>query len=167
LSPTFYLGQNYGHFYEQVLPPCKACHLLEKIAISDDDPEVEEHAGSSFSVVRELLYFTQLRSLRLSIYCSINLDNGLLLEVVSGCPQLHTLSLYDIRHLSTRVPFRGLFAALRRCPQLRALNVELDVVKIDIDPNIESSLITFGVRDSPAADAEAIARIIFAMPPNV
>jgi hypothetical protein len=56
---------------------------------------------------------------------------------------------------------------------LHALNVELDVVNIDIDPKAESfqhiSLINLGVRvhDPPAADTEAIARIIFAMLPNV
>jgi hypothetical protein len=122
-------------------------------------------------VVRELLCFTQLRSLRLFTHCSINLDNDLLLEVVSSWPHLRTLSLYDKRHLSPKVTFRGLFAALRQCPQLHALNIELDLVNIDIDPKAESfqhtSLITLGVHDSPAADDEAIARIIFAMLPNV
>lgn len=155
----------------RALSQCKACHTLENIAISDDDPEVEEPPGNSFSVVRELLCFTQLRSLRLFIHCSINLDNDLLLEVVSSWPQLRTLSLYDTRHLSPKVTFRGLFAALRRCPQLHALNIELDLVNIDIDPKAESfqhtSLITLGVHDCPAADDEAIARIIFAMLPNV
>lgn len=155
----------------RALSQCKACHTLENIAISDDDPEVEEPPDNSFSVVRELLCFTQLRSLRLSIHCSINLNNDLLLEVISSWPQLRILSMYDTRHRSPKVTFRGLFAALRRCPQLRTLNIELDVVNIDIDPKADSfqhtSLITLGVYDSPAADTEAITRIIFAMLPNV
>lgn len=155
----------------RALSQCKACHTLEKIAISDDDPEVEEPPGNSFPVVKELVCFTQLRSLRLFIHCSTNLDNDLLLKVISSWPQLRSLSLYDPRHLPPKVTFRGLFAALRRCPQLRALHVDLDVVNIDIDPKAESfqhtSLINLGVCDSPAADTEAIARIIFAMLPNV
>ncbi|KAG1731446.1 hypothetical protein EDD22DRAFT_960572 [Suillus occidentalis] len=137
----------------RALLQCKACHTLENIAISDDDPEVEEPPGNSFSVVGELLCFTQLRSLQLFIHCSINLDNNF----------FWTPS--QVGHSST--------VSLRQCPQLHALNVELDVVNIDIDPKAESfqhiSLINLGVRvhDPPAADTEAIARIIFAMLPNL
>jgi hypothetical protein len=35
------------------------------------------------------------------------------------------------------MPFHGLFAALCLCPDLFDLQVYLDVVNIDIDPNVE------------------------------
>jgi hypothetical protein len=155
----------------QALSQCKACHTLEKIAISDEDPEVEEPPGNSFSVVGELLCFTQLRTLRLSIHCSANLNNDQLLEAISSWPQLRSLFLFDPSHRPPKVTLRGLFAALRRCPHLCSLHVALDVANIDIDPEAESfqhtSLIGFGTCPTPRADAAAIARIIFAMLPNV
>ncbi|KAG2354971.1 hypothetical protein BDR07DRAFT_1613945 [Suillus spraguei] len=155
----------------QALSQCKACDTLENIAISDDNPEVQEPPGNSFAVTGVLLCFSQLRTLSLRVHCSINLDNSLLLEALSSWPQLRSLLFYDQHRRSPKVTFGGLSAALRQCPHLHTLCIGVDVVNIDIDPKAESfqhtSLQNMGVCTSPVADAEAVARIIFAMLPNV
>ncbi|KAG1879620.1 hypothetical protein C8R48DRAFT_236955 [Suillus tomentosus] len=155
----------------RALSQCKACNTLENIAIYDDDPEVDEPSANSFAVTRELLCFTQLRSLRLYLDCSINPDNVSLFEAMSSWPQIRSLSLSDPHRRPPQVTFRGLFAALSQCPHLHALHVEIDVANIDIDPKAESfqhtSLKSIGYYSSPAANAEAVARIIFTMLPNL
>lgn len=164
----------------RALSQCKVCNTLEKITISDDgsdiansddDSDVEEHTGSSFAVTRELHCFTQLRTLRLYAHCSINLDNGLLFEDMSSWPQIRSLSLYDPHRRPPKVTFRGFFAALSQCPYLHTLHVELDVVNIDINPRAESfqhtSLKNMCFYYSPAVNIEAVARIIYAMLPEV
>ncbi|KAG1846185.1 hypothetical protein DFJ58DRAFT_498560 [Suillus subalutaceus] len=155
----------------QALSQCKACHTLEKIAISDDDPKVKEPADISFAVTRVLLCFTQLQTLSLYVCCSINPDNALLLEAFSSWPQLRSLSFPDPHYRPPKVTFLGLFESLRRCPHVHTLHLDVDVINIDIDPEAESfqhtSLKRMGICTSPAADAEAVARIIFANLPNV
>ncbi|KAG1871576.1 hypothetical protein F4604DRAFT_802946 [Suillus subluteus] len=135
----------------QALSQCKACHTLEKIAISDDDPK--------------------LQTLSLYVCCSINPDNALLLEAFSSWPQLRSLSFPDPHHRPPKVTFLGLFESLRQCPHVHTLHLDVDVINIDIDPEAESfkhtSLKRMGICTSPAADAEAVARIIFAMLPDV
>lgn len=154
----------------QALSQCKACNTLENITISDDE-EVQEPPGNLFAVTGVLLCFSQLRTLSLRVHCSINLDNFLLLEALSSLPQLRRLLFYNPCCQSPQVTFGGLFAALRQCPHLHTLLVDVDVVNIDIDPKAESfqhtSLKNLGICTSPAADPEAVARIIFAMLPNV
>ncbi|KAG1813829.1 uncharacterized protein BJ212DRAFT_376433 [Suillus subaureus] len=155
----------------QALSQCKACHTLEKIDISDDDPKAEEPTDNSFAVTRVLLCFTQLRALSLCVSCSINPDNALLVEAFSSWPQLCSLSFPDLHHRPPKVTFLGLFEALRQCPHVHSLLLDVDVINIDIDPKVESfqhtSLKRMGIYPSPAADPEAVARIIFAMLPNV
>lgn len=74
-------------------------------------------------------------------------------------------------HPPATVTFRGLFAALRRCPHLYILALPIDAVNIDVDPEVESfqhtSLRYLDVSDSDVADPEAVARIIFSMLPCV
>ncbi|KAG2144706.1 uncharacterized protein EDB93DRAFT_531534 [Suillus bovinus] len=155
----------------RALSQCKACNTLEKISISDDDPEVQEPPGESFAVISELHCFTQLRTLRIYVRCSINLDNGLLFEAVSSWPQIRSLTLYDPYRRPPKVTFRGFFAVLSQCPYLQALHVGIDVVDIDINIEAESfqhtSLKGMSFHYSPAVNTEAVARIIFAMLPNV
>ncbi|KAG1762800.1 hypothetical protein EV702DRAFT_1283849 [Suillus placidus] len=156
----------------QALSQCKACHTLESIAISDDDPEDEESPGSNtFAVTRELLCFTQLRTLRLHIHCSINPDNVIFMEAMSSWPQLRSLLLFDLHRRPPKVTLPKLFAALSLCPHLHTLHVGVDVMNIDIDPKAMSfqhtSLKNMGAYPSRTADAEAVARIIFAALPNV
>lgn len=155
----------------RALSQCKACNTLENIAIYDDDPEVDEPSANSFAVTRELLCFTQLRSLRLYVGCSTNPDNVSLFEAMSSWPQIRSLSLSDPHRRPPQVTFRGLFAALSQYLHLHALHVEIDAANIDIDPKAESfqhtSLKSIGYYSSPAANAEAVARIIFIMLPNV
>ncbi|KAG2048810.1 hypothetical protein BDR06DRAFT_1012731 [Suillus hirtellus] len=114
----------------------------------------------------------ELRSLRLYVTsCSINPDNVSLFEAMSSWPQIRSLSLSDPHHRPPQVTFRELFAALSQCPHLHALHVEIDVVNIDIKLKTESfqhtSLESISYYSSPAANAEAVARIIFTMLPNV
>ncbi|KAG2141082.1 hypothetical protein DEU56DRAFT_283068 [Suillus clintonianus] len=172
------------------LSQCKACHTLENIAISDDnteieehpddiaiyddDTEIEDHPGDSLVVTRELLGFTQLRTLRIFVHCPIYLDNDILCEALSSWPNLRSLCLYDHHPRPPKVTFRGLFAALRLCPDLHTLRVGVDAMNIDIDPidpTAESfqhtSLNQLTIYPSPVGDSEVVARIIFFMLPNV
>ncbi|KAG1724868.1 hypothetical protein EDB19DRAFT_293754 [Suillus lakei] len=149
----------------------KTCHTLEHISISDDYTEVEEPPVNSLAMTRELLCFTQLRTLDISVRCSIDPDNDLLLEAMISWPHLRSLRLCDPHRRPPKVTLRGLFAALRLCPHLHTLLVGVDVMNIDIDPKAESfqhtSLKKLVVYSSPVADAEAVARIIFSMLPNI
>jgi hypothetical protein len=69
------------------------------------------------------------------------------------------------------VTFRGLFAAIHRCPRLHTLDIPLNAVDIDIDPTAESfqhtSLQHLNLTSLDISDAKAVARIIFSAFPSV
>ncbi|KAG1760983.1 hypothetical protein EDD22DRAFT_45755 [Suillus occidentalis] len=146
---------------------------LSHIAISSErgDRDVQILLGNSLTPIRQFLCFTQLRTLRFKFpYCCINLDNDLLLKAISGWPHIRMLEFMDSRAVPT-VTFRGLFAALHRCPRLHTLDIPLDAVNLDIDPTAESfqhtSLRHLNLASSGISDAEAVARIVFAVLPSV
>ncbi|OAX35227.1 hypothetical protein K503DRAFT_802985 [Rhizopogon vinicolor AM-OR11-026] len=74
-------------------------------------------------------------------------------------------------HPPATVTFRGLFAALRRCPHLHTLVLPIDAVNIDVDPEVESfqhtSLRYLNVSNSDVMDPAAVARMIFSMLPCI
>lgn len=80
------------------------------------------------------------------------------------------LEFMDPRVVPT-VTFRGLFAALHRCPHLHTLDIPLDAVNLDIDFTAESfqhtSLRHLDLTSSGISDAEAVARIVFSVLPSV
>lgn len=146
---------------------------LSHIAISSErgDRELQDLLGSSSTPIRQLLCLTQLRTLRFKFpYCSINLDDNLLLEAMSSWPRIRMLQFIDPRAIPT-VTFHGLFTALHRCPRLHTLDIPLDAVNINIDPTAEpflhTSLRNLNLTSSALSDAEAIARIIFSVLPSV
>ncbi|KAG1781629.1 hypothetical protein EV702DRAFT_1275777 [Suillus placidus] len=153
---------------------CNARLTLEQIIISSRDPDDEDGSDNYLTVITQFLCFSQLRTLSLVFdNCAIYLDNDLLLEAVSRWPYIHHMKLDDQRLQPPVVTFRGLFAALRRCPHLETLQLHIDAVNIDIDPETESfqhtTLKSFhvGFSNVLVADAEAVARIIFCMLPCV
>ncbi|KAG1733809.1 hypothetical protein EDB19DRAFT_1191312 [Suillus lakei] len=115
----------------------KEKQTLETIAILCDSRRLPEPSDNSLTVVPYFLSFTQLRNLRLSRTCCIHLDNDLLLEAASSWPHLRTLEIAGLQ-VPPAVTFRGLFAALRLCPHLHRLEIFMDAVNIDIDPEAES-----------------------------
>ncbi|KAG1873192.1 hypothetical protein F4604DRAFT_778583 [Suillus subluteus] len=144
---------------------------LSHIAISSrrSSRNTQDLLGSSLTPIRQSLCFTRLRTLRFSFpSCCINLDNDLLLEAMSSWPHIGILEFIDSQAIPT-VTFRGLFAALRRCPRLHMLDIPLDAV--DIDPTAESfqhtSLQHLNLTSSDISDAKAVARIIFSVLPSV
>ncbi|KAG1744567.1 uncharacterized protein EDB91DRAFT_191052 [Suillus paluster] len=155
-----------------VLSQCAACQTLEKIDIHSIRQGLHEHR-KSLTVVTQFLCFTQLRTLKLILPCSIFLDDDLLLEAMSSWPHIRSLEIVAVDPPAIpTVTFRGLFAALRRWPHLHTLQLLVNVENIDIDPTAESfqhttlralDLITA----SHIADAKAVARIIFSMLPCV
>ncbi|KAG2121774.1 hypothetical protein BD769DRAFT_1476847 [Suillus cothurnatus] len=153
----------------RALSLCKACHTLETIVVVCSGPEAHEPSANSLTTVSHILCFTQLRVLRLSLHHSIIINNDLLFEAISGWPHIVWLELVD-REI-TPVTFRGIFAALRQCPHLQWLQISMDTVNIDIDPDTESfqhtALQQLILRPSDLADGEAVARIIFSMLPYV
>ncbi|KAG1778319.1 hypothetical protein EV702DRAFT_1196323 [Suillus placidus] len=158
----------------RALSQCKACETLEKIKIIvyssyhkyDDPPKL--------SAIPHFLCFTQLQILRLTCYdFCINLDNDILLEDMSSWPHMRDLEIETscLRH--SRITFRGVFTALRLCPQLRTLQVAMDTTTVDIDPDVEpvrhTSLRILHLK-TPGfhiANAEALARIIFSCLPCI
>ncbi|OJA11448.1 hypothetical protein AZE42_08842 [Rhizopogon vesiculosus] len=151
------------------LSQCKACQTLEQILIF-----AENSPGSSLTAIRHLFCFTQLRNLQLNVDSpTFHLDNDLLLEAMSSWPHIRHLELGNpcLAHGLATVTFRGLFAALRRCPHLHTLALPIDAVNIDVDPEVESfqhtSLRYLDVSDSDVTDPEAVARIIFSMLPYI
>jgi hypothetical protein len=150
------------------LSRCK--ETLEGITIS-----ARESIGHSLTAIRHLFCFTQLRNLKLDVdFPTILLDNHLLLEAMSSWPHMRHLAFGDPYlddHPPATVTFRGLFAALRRCPHLHTLVLSIDAVNIDVDPEVESfqhtSLRCLDVSDSDITDPEAVARIIFSMLPYI
>ncbi|KAG1722212.1 uncharacterized protein EDB91DRAFT_1174964 [Suillus paluster] len=93
---------------------------------------------------------------------------------MSSWPHIRLLKLSsDPRLPPSTVTFRGLFAALRLRPQLEDLQISIDTVNIDIDPEAESfqhtslKILHFSFSFLEEANAEVIARIIFSMLPCV
>ncbi|KAG1884681.1 hypothetical protein F4604DRAFT_184234 [Suillus subluteus] len=135
--------------------------------------EYHDLQNNYLTAITHLLCFTQLRFLQLDCPdSSIYLDNNLLLEAMSAWPHIHTLKIEGCG-IRPSITFRGLFTALRQCPQLESLRVLIDAVNIDIDPNAEpiphTSLRTLDLEtfESPIGNAEVLARIIFAWLPCV
>ncbi|KAG2137851.1 uncharacterized protein EDB93DRAFT_752308 [Suillus bovinus] len=154
------------------LSQCKASQTLEHINISSRN-RIQDHTSDSSTAVRQFLCFKQLRTLRLSTHRSIYLDNDLLFEAMSSWPHIHSLSLVNWHLYPTTLTFRGLFAALRLCPNLQDLQVSIDARNIDIEPEAESFQHTslknliVGSCELEAVDVEAVARIVFCMLPAV
>ncbi|KAG1802542.1 uncharacterized protein BJ212DRAFT_1397295 [Suillus subaureus] len=135
--------------------------------------EYHDLQNNYLTAITHLLCFTQLRFLQFDcLDSSIYLDNNLLLEAMSAWPHIHTLKIEDCG-IRPSITFRGLFTALRQCPQLESLRVLIDTVNIDIDPNAEpiqhTSLRTLDLEtfESPIGNAEVLARIIFKWLPCV
>jgi hypothetical protein len=156
------------------LSQCKASQTLEHIHISSSIREAQETPFSSLAATGHFLCFTQLQTLWFSVHHSIYLDNDLLLEAMSSWPHIRSLML-DPRpathHRPPAVTFRGLFSALRLCPNLHSLTIPMDAMNIDIDPEVESfqhtSLRLWDMCHNHVADPEAVARIIFSMLPSI
>ncbi|KAG1750769.1 hypothetical protein EDB19DRAFT_1904167 [Suillus lakei] len=154
------------------LSQCKACQTLEHIIIHSIDADRLDPSDNSLTAITQFFCFTQLRSLCLIFdNFPIYLDNDLLLEAMSSWPHIYSMKLKDYQLDPPAVTFRGLFAALRLCPHLQTLQLHIDAVNIDIDPDNESfqhtSLQSLNVGYSDIEDAEAAARIIFSMLPCV
>ncbi|KAG1807989.1 uncharacterized protein BJ212DRAFT_715633 [Suillus subaureus] len=88
---------------------------------------------------------------------------------MSRWPHIRSLELVDWQ--ITPITFRGLFAALRQCPHLCWLQISMDAVNIDINPDTEpfqhTTLQQLILTRSDLVDGEAVARIIFSMLPYV
>ncbi|OJA13888.1 hypothetical protein AZE42_05395 [Rhizopogon vesiculosus] len=150
------------------LSQCEAYQTLEHIVIRSKSTNVQGTDERSLpTATTQLLPFTQLRILKLSLDCPIILDNHLLFEAMSRWPHIRSLELQN----TPRVTLRGLFAALRLCPDLHRLAIDIDAVDIDVDPEAESfqhtSLQSLAVGSSKTEDPEAAARIIFSMLPSI
>jgi len=156
----------------RALSQCKAYQTLEHVDIlSWNAKAAQDLSCNSSTVIRQFLCFSQLRFLQLCLDSSIYLDNDLLSEAMSSWPHIQALHLVDLRSDQPSLTFRGLFAALRLCPHLHTLQVLVDAVNIDIDPNTESfqhtSLQELCLGSSPIEDPEVVARIISSALPCV
>jgi len=158
------------------LAQCNTCHTLQYVSIHSFNP-TDEHPDKALVVIKPFFCLPQLRDLKLNLSRSIYLDNDLLLEAMSSWPHIHDLHLdstssrYDNPPSTNTVTFRGLFAALRLCPHLFHLSLDMDATNIDIDIECETfqhtSLKYLDVGSSIAEDPEAIIRIISTMLPSV
>ncbi|KAG1750767.1 hypothetical protein EDB19DRAFT_1350237 [Suillus lakei] len=157
------------------LSQCNACHTLEYIVIfsfdSDIDPE-EESSDDSLTAITKFLRFTQLQTLGLVFEnYPVYLDNDILLRAMSSWPHIRYMTLANHQLRQPTVTFRGLFDALRLCPDLDSLQLHIDAINIDIDPETESfqhtSLHSINVGFSNVEDIEAAAHIISSMLPCV
>ncbi|KAG1781537.1 hypothetical protein EV702DRAFT_1275702 [Suillus placidus] len=159
----------------RALSQCNAYHTLEYIVIfcfDSDGESDEEQSDKSFTAISQFLHFTQLRTLGLVFEnYPVYLDNDLLLQAMSSWRHIRymTLAIHQLR--PPTITFRGFFDGLRLCPDLDSLQLHVDAVNIDIDPETESfqhtSLQKFNVGFSNVEDVEAAARIIFTMLPGV
>ncbi|KAG2110870.1 uncharacterized protein F5147DRAFT_760081 [Suillus discolor] len=159
----------------RALSQCNAGHTLEYIVIfsfdSDGDSD-EEPSDNSLTAITQFLHFTQLRTLGLVFEnYPVYLDNDLLLKAMSSWPNIRYMTLANHQLRLPTITFRGLFDGLRLCPHLDSLQLHIDAINIDIDPETESfqhtSLQKFNVGFSNIEDVEAVARIIFFMLPGV
>ncbi|OAX35230.1 hypothetical protein K503DRAFT_868405 [Rhizopogon vinicolor AM-OR11-026] len=151
---------------EQLFHALSRCkETLEGIIIS-----AQESIGHSLTAIRHFLCFVQLRTLDLGF--PVHLDNDLLLEAIASWPYIRHLVLGGLNSERPTVTFGGLFSALRQCPHLHTLELPIDAVNIDIDPEAKSfqhtSLRYLDLSSfSHIADPEAVARIIFSMFPCI
>ncbi|KAG1813456.1 hypothetical protein EV424DRAFT_57966 [Suillus variegatus] len=150
---------------------CQASQTLEHIDIASNYT-IQEHTSDSLMAVRQFFCFKELRTLKLYLHRPIYLDDDLLFEAMTTWPHIHSLAL-GWHPSPTTITFRGLFAALRLCPQLQDLQVLVDARNIDIEPEVESfqhtSLRNLAVDscELEAVNVEAVARIIYSMLPAV
>ncbi|KAG1784410.1 uncharacterized protein HD556DRAFT_1464209 [Suillus plorans] len=159
------------------LSRCKACQTLEEITFcSLKETYFVTPNSEPLTPIPHFLCFTQLRTLELTFYNScIHLDNDMLLQAMSTWPHIRTLEINDSGDYasSSKVSLRGLFTALRLCPELHTLRVSINLATIDIDPDAEpiqhTSLrsLALDLSESQTTDAETIARIISAWLPCV
>lgn len=160
----------------RVLSKCKACKTIEKIYISSRYRGGDNLSDDSLSVIPHLYCFPRLRSLHLSCFdFYLDLDDDFLLEITSTWPHMNCLKIEDCRFDHSPVTFQAVFAALRLCPQLRALRIAIDsTTTIDLDPDFElrqnPSLRMLDLRMSgmpQIPNAEALARTIFSSFPHL
>ncbi|KAG2082841.1 uncharacterized protein F5147DRAFT_802824, partial [Suillus discolor] len=134
---------------------------------------VHEHTSDSLMAVRQFFCFKELRTLKLYFHRPIYFDDDLFFEAMTNWPHIHSLSLVNWDSSPATVTFRGLFAALRLCPQLQDLQVLVDARNIDIEPEVESfqhTSLRYLTVDScglEAVNVETVARIIYSMLPAV
>ncbi|KAG1810470.1 uncharacterized protein HD556DRAFT_55854 [Suillus plorans] len=151
---------------------CKASQTLERINISSRK-QTQEHTSDSLTAVRQFLCFKELRTLGLSVHYPIYLDDDLLFEAMTTWSHIHSFQLMNWYPSPATLTFRGLFAALRLCPQLQELQVSVDARNIDIEPEVESfqhtslRILTVDSCELEVVNVEAVARIIYSMLPAV
>ncbi|KAG1884721.1 hypothetical protein F4604DRAFT_185587 [Suillus subluteus] len=153
------------------LTNCKACETLEKIRVYSSYHEYDPQ-NNSLSVIPHFHCFTHLRTLHLACFdFCINLDDNILLEAMSNWPHMRDLDIEDLRLHHSPITFRGIFTAIRLCPQLHTLQVPIDstTVNIDVEPIQHTSLRTLELKTPwfKIAEAEALARIIFSCLPRI
>lgn len=158
----------------RALSQCNTRRTLESVIICSFDPGSQDAPDNYLSAIPHFLCFTQLRTLELAVFDScIYLDNDILLEAMSTWPHLRNLEIKDSRLRPSPVTFRGLFTALRLCPQLLELRISIDTANIDIDPNTEPiqynslRILELDPSEFVIANPEALARIILAWLPCV
>ncbi|KAG1842707.1 hypothetical protein C8R48DRAFT_785981, partial [Suillus tomentosus] len=145
---------------------CKASKTLEHINISSRNG-TQEHTSDSLTAVRQFLCFKELRTLRLSVHCPIYLDDDLLFDAMTTWPYIQSLSLANWRPSPAILTFRGLFAALRICPQLQDLQVSVDTRNIESFQHTSLKILTMDSCELEAVNVEAVARIIYSTLPAV
>ncbi|KAG2082842.1 uncharacterized protein F5147DRAFT_783158 [Suillus discolor] len=156
----------------RALSLCKASQTLESIKISSRN-RTQEHTSDSLTAVKQFLCFKELRTLGLSVHYPIYLDDDLLFEAMTTWPHIHSFQLMNWYPSPATLTFRGLFAALRLCPQLQDLQVSIDARNIDIEPEVESfqhtslNNLIIDSRELETVNVEAVARIIYYMLPAV
>ena len=151
----------------RALSQCKARHSLQNIKVVC---RTRSKSDSSMKVA-QLRHFKQLRNLWLQ--CPLNIDNDTLLDTMSCWPHIRSL-IYINRSRGPNLPNvtpRGLFAALRLCPDLHTMQIEVDATNVDIDPETESfqhpSLKRLNLGSSIIRDAKSFARIMIYMLPGL
>ncbi|KAG2053276.1 hypothetical protein BDR06DRAFT_956851 [Suillus hirtellus] len=159
------------------LSRCKACRTLEEITICSFDERYRVPQNSEpLTPIPHFLCFTQLRSLRLTFSnFYIHLDNDMLLQAMSTWPHIRALEINNSASYapSSEISLRELFTALSPCPELHTLQVPINLATINIDPDAEpmqhTSLrsLALNLSTSQIANAETIARIIYAWLPRV
>ncbi|KAJ8591438.1 hypothetical protein M405DRAFT_932123 [Rhizopogon salebrosus TDB-379] len=163
------LPRQEGEQLFHALSQWKASRTLEIIEVTSKEAPNNRLLFNRFPATRQLLCFTQLRTLHL--FLDIYLGNDLLLEAMSSWPHIRSLEIVCAGFGHPLVTFRGLFTALRLCPHLHNLRLSIDVRNIDIDPEAESfqhtSLQRLNIRSTYVESPEDVACIIFSMLPRV
>ncbi|KAG1830691.1 hypothetical protein DFJ58DRAFT_873775 [Suillus subalutaceus] len=155
----------------RALSNCKACETLEKIRVYSSYHKYDPQ-NNSLSAIPHFHCFTHLRTLHLACFdFCINLDDNILLEAMSTWPHMHDLEIDDLRLHHSPITFRGIFTAIRLCPQLHTLRVPIDstTFNIDVEPTQHTFLRVLELKTPmfQIANAEALARIIFSCLPRI